>query len=411
VSKHLPAESRTGRPVAAHIRSLYFTISENWISTQVRHTPRYDPVILALHTENLGDDPPPLYAVCERPRVEQWANRAVRKLITGYFPSHLRVLRRTGASLIHAHFGPEGCDAIKLAEAAGIPLITTFYGYDANLPWRSPEWKSRYRELFARGALFLAEGPALARRVEQLGCPPEKIRVQRLGVEIEKYPSVSRTLGRGEPLRILVAGRVVEKKGMPDAIRAIGHAARQGANVRVTIFGDSDRTESSMRQKQEVLRAIDEFGLSDRVTMMGMRPLEELRRAYYDHHVFLSPSVLSADGDSEGGAPVTIIEAAATGMTVVATRHDDIPNVITHGRSGLLADEHDVPQLAAFLLKLAAEPGHLQSLGHAAAGDMRERFDADKQGLELAEKYDEVRARHSSATLRTTTSLSGSESK
>ena len=54
----------------------------------------------------------------------------------------------------------------------------------------------------------------------------------------------------------------------------------------------------------------------------------------------------ASDGDTEGGAPVTLIELSATGMPIVSTTHCDIPNVVRDGKSGLLAPERDVDGLA-----------------------------------------------------------------
>ena len=64
------------------------------------------------------------------------------------------------------------------------------------------------------------------------------------------------------------------------------------------------------------------------------------------HDVFLAPSVTASNGDTEGGAPVAIIEMAASGMPIVSTRHCDIPSVVLDGVTGLLAAERDSEGLA-----------------------------------------------------------------
>src|SRR5690606_39794503 len=67
---------------------------------------------------------------------------------------------------------------------------------------------------------------------------------------------------------------------------------------------------------------------------LGYQPWRALMDAAYRHHVFLSPSITASDGDTEGGAPVGLIEMAATGMPVISSRHADIPEVIEHGVGG-----------------------------------------------------------------------------
>jgi colanic acid/amylovoran biosynthesis glycosyltransferase len=135
---------------------------------------------------------------------------------------------------------------------------------------------------------------------------------------------------------------------------------------------------------------ITAYGLEDRVELLGMLPHAELRKAYYEHHVFLAPSVKAPDGDSEGGAPITLVEAAATGMAIVSTWHDDIPEVIEHGRSGLLADEHDIYRLAEYLKTLALNREFIQELGTAAHARMRLHYDSIRQGERLSEIYKEL---------------------
>ncbi|MCS4101407.1 glycosyltransferase involved in cell wall biosynthesis [Salinibacter ruber] len=80
-----------------------------------------------------------------------------------------------------------------------------------------------------------------------------------------------------------------------------------------------------------------------------------MKQAYLEHHVLLTPSVEASDGNNEGGAPVTLIEAAATGMPIVSSWHCDIPDVLHHKKTGLLAEE-DTEQIAGHLERLWENP-------------------------------------------------------
>ena len=62
-------------------------------------------------------------------------------------------------------------------------------------------------------------------------------------------------------------------------------------DVRVTVIGDSNRTESGERKKQRILKAVDEHGLREKIRFLGYQPYEVLMREAHQHHVFLSPSV------------------------------------------------------------------------------------------------------------------------
>jgi colanic acid/amylovoran biosynthesis glycosyltransferase len=155
--------------------------------------------------------------------------------------------------------------------------------------------------------------------------------------------------------------------------------------VVITIAGDDDGSLQSLREKQKILKAID--GLSGKVRLTGFLTHEELLVEAYRHHVFLSPSVVSADGDIEGGAPVTIIEMAATGMMVVSTRHCDIPYVIKDGETGFLANERDVDGLVEHLHWLNDNPESWEKVAIAARTHIERDFNARDQGMRLAAVY------------------------
>jgi colanic acid/amylovoran biosynthesis glycosyltransferase len=123
---------------------------------------------------------------------------------------------------------------------------------------------------------------------------------------------------------------------------------------------------------------------------MGFQPFRVLLEEAYLHHVFLSPSVTASDGDTEGGAPVSIIEMAASGMPIVTTRHCDIPAVVIDGVTGLLADERDVDGLVQRLGWLVDNRDRWRPMLDAGRMHVEEHFDAVKQGESLAGIYRQV---------------------
>ena len=82
------------------------------------------------------------------------------------------------------------------------------------------------------------------------------------------------------------------------------------------------------------MAVIEKHKLQSKIRMLGFQPYSVLLEEAYTHHIFLSPSVTASDGDTEGGAPVTLIEMLATGMPIVSTTHCDIPEIICKGPEG-----------------------------------------------------------------------------
>ena len=108
--------------------------------------------------------------------------------------------------------------------------------------------------------------------------------------------------------------------------------------------------------------------------------------------VFIHPSCYAADRDCEGGAPVVLLDAQATGMPVIATTHCDIPEEVVHGETGLLSAEKDVARLAEsirFFYRLEEEDYQPWSL--AARRHVETNYDAKKSGLQLKAVYQSLK--------------------
>jgi colanic acid/amylovoran biosynthesis glycosyltransferase len=300
------------------------------------------------------------------------------------------IVRRYAPDVIHSHFGDRGWLDMPLARRDGLKHVVTFYGYDVNrLPQTEPMWRERYLGMFENADLVLCEGEHLAACLANLGCPRRKIGVQRLGIMLDKFPFVPRLWRPGEPLRILIAGAFFEKKGIPYALEALA-PLKDEIELEITIVGDGFTYGRSHVEKQKILDTIRQCDLQNRTRMMGMQPHSVLIREAYENHIFLSPSVTASDGDTEGGAPVSIIEMSASGMQVISTRHCDIPGVIKDGETGLLADERDVHALTQCLRWLIDHPERWQAMATAARRHIESEFNALTQGRKLAERYHDL---------------------
>jgi colanic acid/amylovoran biosynthesis glycosyltransferase len=293
----------------------------------------------------------------------------------------LSVIKRSGAQVLHSHFGPVAWAALTAAERAGVPHLATFYGYDVTrLPMEDPIWRSRYRDLFKSVRSVLCEGPHMAERIKDLGCDAEKIVLHRLGVPVEELAYRPRSLTDG-PLRVLIAASFREKKGIPYALEALGRFAKRNPVV-VTVAGREDGSEASRVEAERIRHAAGSAGIP--INFLGSVSHARLKDELYRNDVLMAPSVSASDGDTEGGAPVTIIEAAATGMPIVSTRHCDIPDVLDQS-SHLLADERDVGGLVDRLDWLI--DNEWSDFLARTRADIEARYNASRQGKRLAELY------------------------
>jgi colanic acid/amylovoran biosynthesis glycosyltransferase len=233
----------------------------------------------------------------------------------------------------------------------------------------------------------------MAGAVQALGCPVEKIRIHHLGIRTEEIPFRPRTWDPCTPLRALIAGGFVEKKGIPVALAAIARIrARSGIDIRVVLVGDARRERRSLKEKERIEEAIGELGLEAVTERHGFVSHSVLHDLASTAHVLLAPSLTAKDGDTEGGAPVVLMEMAASGLPIVSTRHCDIPEVILDGETGWLARERDVESLAACISNWTSRPDGWGSFLAAGRKRMEERYQASRQASLLACQYRELAA-------------------
>lgn len=379
----------TEHPAAAHLRRVWFQPTETFLHTLVQAFRRSRPLLLGYeraHAQAFPVDCPvlPLYPRgswrarwnTRRPGwlgddpLARWDTRAAR-----------RALERHGAQLLHAHFGFTGHHALALKRATGLPLVTTFYGADASQRARVDGWRERYAELFAEGECFLTEGPHLARRLVELGCPAEKLAVHPIVLDTGRYRFRERApRPGGETLRVLFCASFREKKGLPDALRAFAQAREKHPELSLRIGGDGPG-------HTEAHALVDALGIGDRVKFLGFLPHERFLAELDAADIFLQPSRTAADGDDEGGAPTTLLEAQACGLPVLATRHADIPHVVSEGESALLAEEGDVDGLSERLRLLLTEPERWAAMGLAGRERIERFHDAEFWTARLEDRY------------------------
>jgi colanic acid/amylovoran biosynthesis glycosyltransferase len=370
----------------AHLIEPYLFLTGSWIHTQLERNREFRHVVLCQRTENLDLFPhEPVHASLDAAPAPLRAWRRFEVRLSRSYPlePYRRWTVEEGAILLHAHFGWEACRALRLRKKTGLPLATSFYGLDASREVHRPHWRARYRELFRVGERFFVEGSHMAGRVAEAGAPRERIRVVPLGIDLARIPFRPRRLAPGESPRILFSGSFREKKGAADAVAAFARVAPAIPGARLVLLGDGER-------RREVEQAIAAGGCASAVDLRGYvgygEYLAELGRA----HILIAPSRTSADGDTEGGAPVTVIEAQAAGLPVVSTTHCDIPEVTVPGASALLSPEKDTAALAENLRALLSAPESWGQRGEAGRRHVERRHDATKQAARMAAEYRDI---------------------
>lgn len=380
----------TGKLSVIHSYPIWLPQTQTWMYNQVKYLPDTIKAIISCeHVQNLDQfELPRIYASNSPLGLHYFLSRTLRKLGIQYRIGPItNITKQEGATVLHSHFGTTGWHNLIAAKRNQLKHVVTFYGLDVNkVPQQHPVWRKRYTQLFEEADLFLCEGPYMARSLAAQGCPANKIRVHHLGIPLENLSFQPRKWRQGETLRVLIVASFREKKGIPDALLALGKIKDQ-VDLEITIIGDASKENSSQNEKRRILTLIESLELTSRVRLLGYQPYKVILAEAFRHHIFLSPSVTASDGDSEGGAPVVLIEMMATGMPIVSTTHCDIPEVVEYGKKDWLVAEHDVDALANRLIWLIEHPGEWTQLTQQGRYHVERHFDASVQGLKLSEIY------------------------
>ncbi|HEV8401676.1 MAG TPA: glycosyltransferase [Candidatus Limnocylindrales bacterium] len=380
-----------------HTAYAWGRVTEGWMRAQVAPMDGVDLMVVAARREDgtaavrrppadrdggipirFVDDGPAGAIYREMDRI--WARSTGRRSTHAY----ARLVPGRTADIVHAHFGDWGYAIAPLATRIGARLIVSFYGYDAGSLPRRRGWARRLQDLFSTAACLVVEGPAMASRLEAIGGRRDRISIVPLGIDVATFEGSRPAIAREAAVfRVLVAASLREKKGVDDALRSVARAGdRLPTGWRVDVVGDGPLA-ISLRTLATELR------LADRVQWHGYLPEPELADLLATSDVLLQPSRTAADGDTEGGAPVVLMLAAAAGVPVVATRHADIPFIVEDGRTGLLAAERDIEGLADALVAIA-DPGYRQRLSAEARAAAEERFTVERMRGRLAALYASV---------------------
>jgi colanic acid/amylovoran biosynthesis glycosyltransferase len=286
-------------------------------------------------------------------------------------------------SLLHAHFGTSAVNALPLQQRLGLPLLVTFHGYDATqrsdlsnglMAWR---YGRRRSSMVERADVLLAVSDHIRRRVIGLGVPEERVQTHYIGVDLSRFSPAP--LAEREPV-VLGVGRFVEKKGFEHLIDAMAVAQRSLPELELVLIG-SGEDEAKLRARAAAkLNSFRIFGPCSQEEVTGW-----MRRA----RVLAAPSVTDRAGNTEG-LPITILEALASGLPVVASRHAGIPEAVIEGESGFLVEERDSAALAERILDLARDDVGWTALSASCRRTAEQSFDLAAQTRKLEGLYARV---------------------
>jgi D-inositol-3-phosphate glycosyltransferase len=290
--------------------------------------------------------------------------------------------------VVHSHFWMSAIAALTAAAPLGIPVVHTFHalgtvkrrhlGAKDTSP---PERLAIERWIAATAHRIVATCTDEVFELLRMGADRRSITVIPCGVDLERFTPT----GPAEPRppgvhRLVAACRLVERKGIGDAISALAEVP----GVELHVAGGRDAAELDADPEARRLRALaEDAGVADRVVLRGRVEREAM-----------APLVRSADVvvcapwyEPFGIVP---LEAMACGVPVVATAVGGQIDSVVHGVTGLHVPPRDPPVLAAALRELLADPARREHLGQEGRRRAERLYDFDRIATATRQAYDEV---------------------
>ena len=258
------------------------------------------------------------------------------------------------------------------------PILTIFHGDDMSRSLTGAA-RNRYKELLKSNGVFLPISDFWRQELLDLGARDEQITIYRMGVDPDEFSFHAPEDDPSRPFRMISVGRFVEKKGLEYAIRALAKAAPrlQDRRVQLDLIGDGPLA-------AELKALASGLGLENSVMFHGFLPHAQVAEALQKADAFMLPSIVAADRDMEG-IPVSLMEAMASGLPVISTRHSGIPELIKHNENGLLADERDVDGLAEQIMALINDPEGRRRRAIAARQTIENEFNLNTLAQQLCD--------------------------
>jgi glycosyltransferase involved in cell wall biosynthesis len=300
-------------------------------------------------------------------RCPSWVAERIRKAGENYLVSFIE---RTNVTL--AEFAPVAVGLLRPCQTAKVPLVVHFHGFDAYDRRILEEYQKDYQELFRSAAAFVVVSKAMSEQVVRLGAPREKVHINSCGVDVQRFDAAD---AGSNPPHFLAMGRFVEKKAQFLTILAFERALRQRPDIRLSLAGDGPLLDCC----KQLVRALR---LEKVVEFLGVVSHDRVPAMIRRFRGFVQHSVTAPSGDSEGN-PVAVMEAGASGLPVVSTKHAGIPDTVAHGETGLISEEMDIDSMANHIALLARDPNLASAMGEKARVRIQTFFSMERsiQGL------------------------------
>ena len=270
--------------------------------------------------------------------------------------------------LVLAEYGGVGVNILPFCKEKKLPLVVHFHGYDAYRKAFVEKYLDAYRELFDYASAIIAVSRDMQEQLIRLGAPAEKVFYSVYGVDLRRFKPANVIQSSKQ---LLAVGRFVEKKAPYLTILAFLKVLDTVPDAKLIFAGEGILFDVCQK-------IVCSLNLSDSVKFYGSVGHEQIAELMQNSRAFVQHSIVPASGDSEG-TPNTILEAQASALPIISTRHAGIKDVVVHGKTGYLVDEGDIAAMTQYMVHLLQHPDEAATLGRAGRDQMEANYSLESR--------------------------------
>ena len=295
-------------------------------------------------------------------------------LQAGYLVQHL--LPDSGVIHLHAHFAHSPTSVAMFAsQLSGLPFSFTAHAKDI---YTSDPRQLQEKMAFARFVVTCTEYNK-RHLTAILNNNPTPIHRIYHGIDTDLFSRDQKEKKTTPPYQILTVARLTAKKGLFTVYRAIRQLYDQGFDIHHTLIGDGE-------DRRKILSLIKALGIDHITTWLGTQPHEVVLSHYRQTDLFVLGCEIASNGDRDG-IPNVFLECMAMGVPVVSTRISAIPEVIQHGKTGLLVSPDRPEEMAQAMVRMLTDNELKKRIVNAARHGVARDFNNKELIKDLADLF------------------------
>jgi len=288
-------------------------------------------------------------------------------------------IRNQRPDVILVHFGQTGARFIRMAARKKIPIVIGFYGHDVSAALQSRRWLWNYRKFVKFNCTLIAMCEEARQRLISIGCTANQIEIWNIPINFNQYPLTKRQYSGGNVTAITCA-RFIEKKGYPRLFSAMSELKNQGILLNLEAIGYAGNL--------TVLKtAAEGYGVAEQIVwhcdLTGVAFHEIYSQLLAKSDLFLLAAMPAENGDDEGGAPLSVITAQATGIPIITTQFTGFETTLIQGETGFLCKEPVINSIVEYVKDYIGKAPYFHKIGIEGSKKARSEFDFVRQSEKL----------------------------